>query len=160
VLDSGTTFSYLPSAAYTAFLGLLRAALAGSSLKQVPGADATVSVGVRRAVLVVVVEQGAATLVWLRRRQTNTPPMLLLALALSTAPTVPGCVLDQRAARLGRPGHNLPWRQHNLCRCVRLEVWRCRFASKPLLRRCSTTTTTTTTATVSACPALHQAARS
>jgi hypothetical protein len=39
VLDSGTTFTYLPTAAFTAFLALLTEALQGKGLHRSSGAD-------------------------------------------------------------------------------------------------------------------------
>jgi hypothetical protein len=39
VLDSGTTFTYLPTAAFKAFLGLLTEALQGKGLHRSSGAD-------------------------------------------------------------------------------------------------------------------------
>jgi len=43
VLDSGTTFIYLPTAAYKAFFAAVKAAVAPAKLKTVSGSDPSVS---------------------------------------------------------------------------------------------------------------------
>ncbi len=43
VLDSGTTFTYLPTSAYNAFLTALNAAIQPANLKRASGKDPTVS---------------------------------------------------------------------------------------------------------------------
>jgi hypothetical protein len=46
VLDSGTTFTYLPSSAYKAFMASLMAAIQPANLKRASGKDPTVGRGV------------------------------------------------------------------------------------------------------------------
>lgn len=100
VLDSGTTFTYLPTAAFSAFLGLLTEALQHRGLHRSSGADPQVWAAPTRDSLVVAIVHACrarAAVQGLRRRSGADPQACLCgqrcpkdtALALATLWSAP-----------------------------------------------------------------------